>query len=276
MKDALIVSALSLVPKNLVARWMGAFGRTRFPRALQRILLRAYVAKYGPDLSECVGTLDDFDSLTAFFTRALKPEARPIDARPDSFVSPVDGVCSAVGTITGGRIPQAPGIDYAVSDLLAEDSAGGAPYTRFAVIYLSPKDYHRVHTPCAGTVTRFHYLPGKLWPVFPAAVRSIRDLFARNERLVSWMDTDAGTVAVVMVGAFGVGRIKTVYHPIITNTAGPDTAGPVNHPLGRCAELGRFELGSTVVLLAPDTVTWEVAAGATVRLGQRIGAAAHV
>lgn len=270
MNDALIVSALSLVPKNLVARWMGAFGRTRFPRGLQRLMLRAYVAKYGPNLDECVGGLDDFACLTDFFTRALKPGARPVDPRPDSLVSPADGVCSAVGTVVDGRIPQAPGIDYAVSDLLGR--ADTAALTRYAVIYLSPKDYHRVHAPIAGRVTRFHYLPGALWPVFPAATRRIRDLFARNERLVSWMESPAGTVAVVMVGAFGVGRIKVVYDPIISNTGAAGVERAVDCDLASGQELGRFELGSTVILLAPPSVTWEVAPGTPVRLGQRIAA----
>ena len=267
MTDALIVSALSLVPKNLVSRWMGVFGRTRFPAVLQRLLLRAYVRKYGPDLDECVGGIDDFDSLTAFFTRALRPGARPVDARPDSIVSPVDGVCSVVGTVEGGRIPQAPGLDYAVADLL-----GGlaAPGVRYAVLYLSPRDYHRVHTPREGSVVRFRYVPGRLWPVFPAAVRRIPELFARNERLVCWLETDVGPIAVVMVGAFGVGRIRAVFTDIIANSGASGAAGGVEHALDRCAELGRFELGSTVVLICPSTIEWEITPGATVRLGTRI------
>lgn len=268
VKDALIVSALSLVPKNLVSRWMGAFGRTRFPAAIQRLLLRAYVRKYKPDLSECVGGIEDFDSLTAFFTRALRPGVRPVDSREDSIVSPVDGVCSVVGSVDAGRIPQAPGLDYAVGELL-----GGlaAPGVRYAVIYLSPKDYHRVHTPREGRVVRFRYLPGRLWPVFPAAVRRIPELFARNERLVSWLDTDVGPIAVVMVGAFGVGRIRAVFTDIIANTGAPAASGPADHPIGRCGELGRFELGSTVVLVCPSTVEWEIAVGDVVKLGARIG-----
>ncbi len=270
MKDALIVSLLSAVPKKLVARWMGVFGRTRFPAMIQQLILRAYVAKYGPNLDECEGTLADYDSLTAFFTRALRPGARPVDAAPDSIVSPADGVCSRVGDVVNGRIPQADGIDYGVAELLDEPFEDA----RYAVIYLSPKDYHRVHTPREGRVTRYRYLPGRLWPVFPAATRRIRDLFARNERLVSWMDTDAGPIAVVMVGAFGVGRIKTVYNDVVANDGGLASAGDVDHALGRAAELGRFELGSTVVLIVPRAVRWEVTPGAVVRLGERIGSIA--
>ncbi|MSQ04105.1 MAG: phosphatidylserine decarboxylase [Myxococcales bacterium] len=271
MKDALIVSLLSAVPKNLVARWMGVFGRTRFPAKMQQLLLRAYIAKYGPNLDECVGRLQDFDCLTAFFTRALKPGARPIDAAEDSLVSPVDGVCSMVGDVVAGRIPQAPHIDYAVADLLGESFEAA----RFAVLYLSPKDYHRVHTPREGRVTRYRYLPGRLWPVFPAATRSIRDLFSRNERLVSWVDTDVGPMAVVMVGAFGVGRIRTVYCDVVANTGGEGGGAAVDQHLERGAELGRFELGSTVILIVPRSVRWEVAAGESVRLGQRIAALAR-
>lgn len=268
MKDALIVTALSVVPKSLVSRWMGAFGRTRFPALLQRLMLRAYVAKYKPNLDECVGGIADFDSLTAFFTRALRPGVRPVDARPDSIVSPVDGVCSVVGVVEEGRIPQAPGLDYAVADLLGGPCASGV---RYAVIYLSPKDYHRVHTPREGRVVRFRYLPGALWPVFPAAVRRIDELFARNERLVAWLDTDVGPLAVVFVGAFGVGRIKTVFSELVANDGAAGCAGVVDHRLDRCAELGRFELGSTVVLVCPASVEWTIQPGATVKLGERIG-----
>ena len=272
MNDALVISALSVVPKNLVARWMGAFARTRLPDVLRRALLRWYVGKYKVNLEECEGTLDDYATLVDFFTRALKPGVRPLDSAPDALVSPVDGTCYVAGTVEGGRLPQAGELDYAVADLLGGDRRydGGG----YAVLYLSPKDYHRVHTPRDGTVRRLHYLPGRLWPVFPAATRGIRDLFARNERLVLWLDTDLGEIAVVMVGAFGVGRMRTVCHPLVTNTGAPGGSFelPTARRLARGEELGRFEMGSTVILVAPPgRIVWTVQAGEPVRVGARIG-----
>lgn len=271
MKDALIVSALSVVPKNLASRWMGAFARTRFPAALQRALLRWYVGKYRVDLTECVGGVDDYTSLVDFFTRPLKPGVRPVDDAPDALVSPCDGQVYAVGPVKAGKLYQSDGLDYAVAELLSDKRYDDGEYV---VIYLSPKDYHRVHTPREGEVRRFHYLPGKLWPVFPAATRRIRDLFARNERLVAWLGTSVGEIALVMVGAFGVGRMRAVFTELVTNTGAPERAETLAspHALGRAAELGRFEMGSTVILVLPKgSVRWSVTPGQVVRLGQRIG-----
>lgn len=274
MNDAWIVTALSLVPKRPAARGMGAFARLRLPGFAQRILLRWYVRKYGVDLSECVGSLADYDSLATFFVRALREGARPVDADPEAIVSPVDGRAYAVGKVTSGRIPQAPGKDYSVAELLGIDDGAaleGAPY---AVLYLSPRDYHRVHVPREGSVVRWSYLPGALWPVFPAATRAVPSLFARNERWVSTLSTDLGEVAVVMVGAFGVGRMRVVYSDRVTNDGGLAGRGALEPPaaLGRAAELGRFELGSTVILLFPPaSIAWTVRDGDPVRVGSRIG-----
>lgn len=276
VRDALIISALSVIPKPLVARWMGAFARLRLPALLQRPLLRWYVWKYKVNLEECEGTLADYPSLVDFFTRALKPGARPVDAAPDAVVSPCDGAVYAVGPVKDGRLYQSDGRDYAVAELLGGDERYRDG--EYVVIYLSPRDYHRVHTPCAGEVRRFDYLPGRLWPVFPAATRRIADLFSRNERLVTWLGTELGEVALVMVGAFGVGRIKAVYTDVVSNTGAParkeTLAAP--HPLARAAELGRFEMGSTVILVFPrGSVEWQVKVGDTVRLGGRIARATN-
>lgn len=272
MKDGLIITGLSLLPRRLVSRGMGRVGRTRLPSFLLQPLLRWYVGHYGVNLAECAGGLGDFDSLVAFFTRPLLPEARPICAEPDAIVSPVDGRVYAIGAVQAGRLPQAPELDYAVRDLLGGDERyeGG----QFAVIYLSPKDYHRVHAPREGTVLGWRYRPGALWPVFPAATRRVRDLFARNERLIVRVETSAGEVAVVMVGAFGVGRMRTTFCELITNAGAPEGDGALDPPraVARAEELGRFEMGSTVVLLfPPGSARWSVEAGVDVRLGQRIG-----
>lgn len=272
MNDALIVTVLSMVPKGRVARWMGGVARTRFPRAVQRLFLRWYVGKYGVDLDDCVGELGDYDSLAAFFTRALKPGVRPVDSEPTAIVSPVDGRVYTVGVVKAGRIPQAEGQDFSVAELLGEPDRyeGGA----FAILYLSPRDYHRVHTPREGAVARWRYTPGRLWPVFPAATRHVPDLFARNERLTTFLAADIGEIALVMVGAFGVGRMQVVYADVMTNAGRPGGENLVTPPhlLGRAAELGRFEMGSTVILLfPPGRATLSLEAGAVVRLGARIG-----
>ncbi len=287
MKDALILSALSVLPKNRVARLMGAFARTRLPAVARRALLRWYVGKYGVNLAECEGELDDFPTLTAFFTRALKPGARPVDPAPDAIVSPCDGMTYAVGRVQNGRIPQSPhgaavgvpGKSFDGTELLG----GDARYVdgEYAVLYLSPRDYHRVHVPREGSVVRSAYLPGRLWPVFPSATRGVDELFSRNERLTTWIAADLGgsspspaEYALVMVGAFGVGRIRVVYDPQITNTGMPavTAALPAPVPLDRAAELGRFEMGSTVILVFPrGSVEWTISPGDPVRLGAAIG-----
>ncbi len=272
MKDALIISALSVVPKNHAARLMGVFARTRLPAAAQRALLKWYVGKYKVDLSECEGTLADYASLTDFFTRALKPGVRPVDPAPRAIVSPCDGMAYAVGRIEGGRIPQSEGKSYDVRELLGGDDRyeGGD----FAVLYLSPRDYHRVHVPREGAVFRYSYLPGALWPVFPAATRKIEALFARNERLTSWIRSDLGEYALVMVGAFGVGRMRVVYDGVVTNEgkARAEVALTPAPAFVRAAEIGRFEMGSTVILVfPPNTVEWTITPGDPVRVGARIG-----
>lgn len=273
MKDGLILSLLSALPRKLTSRLMGGFTRWSLPRAMHRGLLRWYVGKYGVNLDECIGGIDDYDSLGAFFIRRLKPGMRPVADEPDALVSPSDGLIYAAGRVEDGKLPQSPELDYAVRTLLdGDDRYEGGDY---AVIYLSPKDYHRVHSPREGRVVGHRYLPGKLWPVFPGAAKRIRDLFARNERLVIRLETEvAGEIAVVMVGAFGVGRMAVEFTDLVTNTGAPkeDRLLPEAFAVDRAGELGRFEMGSTVVLLSePGKVTFECTPGQVVRMGQRIG-----
>lgn len=272
MKDALIISALSIVPKNHATRLMGAFARTRLPAVAQRALLKWYVAKYRVDLDECEGGLDDYKSLVDFFTRGLKAGVRPVDMAPRALVSPCDAMTYACGRIENGKIPQSDGRSYDVHELLGGDTRfdGGD----FAVLYLSPRDYHRVHVPREGTVRRYTYLPGALWPVFPAATKRIEALFARNERLTTWIDSDLGEYALVMVGAFGVGRMRVVYDPLVTNEGRPRAERPLEPAptFARGDEIGRFEMGSTVILVfPPNTIAWAIRPGDPVRVGAKIG-----
>ncbi len=271
MKDALIVSVLSVVPKNSAARGMGHLARLRLPAWLHRLIVTGFVRKYRVDLSECEGGVDDFPTLADFFVRALKPGMRPIDPRPEVLCSPVDAVVHTVGSIQGGAYGQADGVYASVAELLGRDEAPEYEGGSFAILYLSPRDYHRVHTPCAGRVRRLRYLPGQLWPVFPVATRRVEGLFGRNERLVFEIESEVGTVVEAMIGAFGVGRMSTTIHPLVTNQSGAAQDLELDVPIERCAELGRFELGSTVILvLPPGRVEWTIKPGEAVRLGRPI------
>lgn len=221
-----------------------------------------------------------YPSFNAFFTRELKPGARPLDPDPLALLSPCDGRISECGPIRDGRIYQAKGHDYSLQALLADDPAcqalrGGSFWT----IYLSPRDYHRVHMPLAGTLRRMIYVPGKLYSVAPYTVRHVPGLFAVNERVVCIFETEFGPLAQVLVGAMLVASMDTVWAGTVTPARVPALqrqhygAGEV--ALERGAEMGRFNMGSTVVMaLPPGAVTGDFAdlPGATdpVRLGQRL------
>ena len=274
MKDALIVSMLSMVPKNRTARLLGAGTRLRLPRFAHRLLLRWFVWKYKVDLTESEGEIEDFESLAHFFVRPLRPGMRPMDATPGMIVSPVDGKAHTFGNIDGGMFLQSPGQPCPVSRLVGDDLAKHFEGGSFAVIYLAPPDYPRVHSPVAGAIKALDYRPGKLWPVFPAATRKVDGLFARNERLVFDMQTEAGRCALVMVGAFGVGRIGNIIDDQRTNTGGKASHRRIEpvREVHRGEEIGRFELGSTVILLfEPGAVTWRMQQGEVLRLGRAIG-----
>jgi len=268
MKDALIVSALSLVPRNRGARAMGWFART----GLSRWVTSLFVRVYGVNLDEAAGELADYPTLEALFTRTLKPGARPVDDGEGVMVSPVDGRCAYVGPSTEGRIEVAPGRWLPLGELVGRNLDGEHDAV---VLYLSPTDYHRVHVPCDGDGVHWRYVPGTLWPVFPAAVRRIDGLFARNERLAVELATAAGVVDCVLVGAFGVGRISIEGVDLLTNTGGEAADGPYARAVRRGDPLGVFHLGSTVVLVTePGRWTWSVQPGDVVRMGRSIGARA--
>ena len=276
MKDGLIISFLSIVPKKPVARLMGFQARLRLPRIAHRLLIRWFVWKYDVNLSECQGGIDDFKSLSDFFLRPLLPNARTIDKDPMNWVSPVDGTVHVFGQIENGRFKQSNSQYGEVSKLLgySEDHPKVAPYLngQYAIIYLSPKDYHRVHSAQEGKIISLDYRPGKLWPVFPAATRQIPNLFDRNERLVFHQETTHGPCVLAMIGAFGVGRMTTGLSSITTNTGGKASSQAGDWSIERAQELGRFELGSTVILLWPKTqIKWTMQTGQSIRLGSPMG-----
>jgi phosphatidylserine decarboxylase len=201
--------------------------------------------------------LSSYEHFNAFFTRHLKAGARPIDADPLALLCPADGRISQAGPISAGRIFQAKGQDFSAAELLG-DEATAAPYRdgQFITVYLSPRDYHRVHMPMAGTLTETLHVPGRIFSVAPAAVRSIPRLFARNERLVCHFNGEDGPFAMVLVGALLVSSVSTVWGDLEI----PPYASKIRKRdyrtngirLDRGAEMGRFNMGSTVILLLPE------------------------
>ena len=269
-----------LLPQHLLSRTMHGLARseTRWVRnAILRVVLRAYPQI---DLGEAANP-DPFSypSFNAFFTRALKAGVRPLAGGERDLVSPVDGTLSQLGTVRDGQLLQAKGMHYTAGALLADEAAatrfdGGG----FACIYLAPYNYHRIHMPLAGRLTATRYVPGALYSVNAATARAIPGLFARNERVVCEFDTALGPMAVVLVGALFVGSIETVYAGELNppRTRGGlvrSIAEGVGTEFARGAELGRFNMGSTVVLLAGNpAVRWSerFGPGVAVRMGQAL------
>jgi len=280
MNDRAFISALRLLPKNALSRLVGRLADARLPGALLRPAMRAFARRYRIDLSECP-PLERYPTFGRFFARPLLPGLRPIAPGDSLPVSPVDAVVSEHGLATAGRMVQAKGIDYSVAGLLGDAELGrrfegGA----WATLYLSPQDYHRIHFPLPGRVTGWRYVPGQLWPVNAASVRTVPGLFTVNERLVTLLDSPVGLVAIVAVGATVVGRVRAHYDPAVPATDQPgaegvqrgDYATPI--PVKKGAELGAFEMGSTVILVfEPGRVRLgpALATGARVRVGQPIG-----
>jgi|AMFO01.1.fsa_nt_gi phosphatidylserine decarboxylase precursor len=280
LTDALQALPQYLLPQHALSRLVHRITRSR-RRALKDALIRWFARRYRVDLGEArypdPAAYLDFNS---FFTRALRPGVRPLPAEPDAVLAPADGRLSEFGRAAGGRLLQAKGRGYSVVDLLGGDERRAAPFRdgEFLTVYLAPRDYHRVHMPCAGTLTESVYLPGALFSVSAATARAVPRLFARNERVVALFETAAGPMALVLVGALLVGFIDTVW------------GGPGSYPYGRRprvrrwdesrvhlaagAEMGRFGMGSTVIaLFPPGAVRWRESLGTAdpVRVGTPIG-----
>lgn len=270
-----------LLPHHLLSALMHRATRIRW-RPWKDLLIRRAIDWYGVDM-DLAQEPDPaaYEHFNAFFTRALKPEARPLDPAVDSVLCPADGILSQAGRIGDGRIFQAKGRDYGLLELLGGEAAWSDRFNggEFATIYLSPRDYHRVHMPLDGKLSQMLHVPGRLFSVNPTTTRLVPRLFARNERVVCLFDTDAGPMAVILVGAIFVAGIDTVWAGTVTPAGRRVGAwhygresGPV--ALERGAEMGRFNMGSTVILLfGPDRVRWlgDLAPGTELRMGQRLG-----
>jgi phosphatidylserine decarboxylase len=276
------VSALTRLTYVLPHRFLSSLARrlaySGHPR-VRRWLIDTVTRKFGVDLSEAENADPAaYPTFNAFFTRALKSGARVPDPDPRAVLMPADGRISQCGRIEDGRIFQAKGMSFSAAELLGDDDAAG-PFANglFATVYLSPKDYHRVHMPWTGTLRETVHVPGRLFSVGPAAVQLVPRLFARNERLVCHFDTTFGPMAVVMVGALLVSGVETVWSGIEIPRYG-DTVTVKDYrgadiTIERFAEMARFNYGSTVIVLLPEgvaTLAPGLTAEAAVRLGERL------
>lgn len=267
------------LPQHAISRVVHWATRIHQPGFKNR-LIRGFIRRFSVDMTEAAQPDPTaYPSFNAFFTRALRPGIRPLATEADAVACPVDGTVSQAGHIESGRIFQAKGQAFTTAELLGDaELATQFDAGLFTTLYLSPRDYHRIHMPFTGTLRRMLHIPGRLFSVNPPTTRAVPRLFARNERVVTVFDTDLGPMAVIMVGALNVGSIETVWAGEITPPRGRtirnwDYASREKICLDKGAELGRFNMGSTVILLCPaNRARWEPALSAdkTVRMGQRI------
>ena len=265
------------VPQQKISKVAGRLAASRHPW-VKRTFIRSFAKAYDVSLDEYERqSLNAYESFNDFFTRELQDNARIIDTTVNSIVSPADGMISQLGQIHDHKLLQAKGRDYDIGQLLA-DSADGDYFAdgSFATVYLAPSNYHRVHMPFDGTLTKTRYVPGTLFSVNNTTAANVPDLFARNERLVCLFDTAYGKAAVIMVGAMIVAGIETVATGKISRT---DDIQEADHDMSfkKGDELGRFYLGSTAIVVMPKAAKtdWQAAMqhGSTVQMGQLLGSA---
>ncbi len=277
MSDRLAVLPQYLLPKQALTTLMGRLAGAQGGRWTTAVI-RRFITRYGVDMSEAANPDPAaYASFNDFFTRALRPGARPLAAA--DWICPVDGAVSQFGAIAQDQIFQAKGHHYSTTALLGGDAALAAQFQNghFATIYLSPRDYHRIHMPCSARLLRMVHVPGALFSVNPTTARGVPGLFARNERVVCSFETSAGPLVMVLVGATIVGSMATVWHGLVN----PPRTGVLRHwdysgqniTLQQGEEMGRFLLGSTVVLLFPQgglQFNRDWAPAHPVRLGQEM------
>lgn len=285
LRDRLFAILQWCLPTRLLSRLLYSIAQARAPW-FKNALIRGFIRLYRVDMGEAAdpdpGAYDNFND---FFTRPLAAGCRPMPEPAGDVACPVDGQLGAYGDVERGRVFQVKGAAYDVTALLGGSDEWAAPFLagHYATLYLAPSNYHRVHMPVAGLLRDSLYVPGRLFGVNPASVRAIPRLFTRNERLVTIFRTPVGPMAAVLVGAFGVGGIRTSWAGTVTpphlraarHESHPTGAGRIE--LGRGEELGAFHFGSTVVLLfGPGAIRWRenLRAGMAVRVGQSLANAA--
>ncbi len=271
---------LYVLPHHLVSRVV--LRLTRMEGRFVPAAIRYFSRLFNVELQEAVRTTpEQYRSFNDFFTRDLQPDARPIDDTTNGIACPVDGCVSQLGKISADQVFQAKNRQYSLHDLLGGRPSDGQPFIdgQFATLYLSPRDYHRIHMPVSGRLSSMHYIPGRLFSVAPHTVRVVPRLFARNERVVALFDTDHGKLAMVLVGAINVAAIETVWAGLVT----PPTKKAIDYrdysnadapvELAKGAEMGRFNMGSTVILLMENGTRFQpqLTEGSAIRMGELIG-----
>ena len=277
MKDSAIKKLLTLMPKSVMSKAVGAATHMEVSPALHRKAASLFARAMHIDTDDYALRPEDCTTFAEFFARPLKEGARPVAEGDEVVVSPVDAKISAFGDIRARRLIQAKGRDYSIAALL-DDPEMALRFVNgsYITLYLSPRDYHRIHAPLAGCITAASVIPGELFPVNTPSVNAISNLFCVNERLITYLDTAAGLIAVVKVGATCVGSVRASYCDLMTRESRElrekDFTPPI--PVEKGAELGRFEMGSTVILLFEKgriRFGSDIAEGQSVRMGQAIG-----
>lgn len=281
MNDKLFIQLQHWVPQHALSRFVGKFAKSE-NRFIKNTFINWFIKRYQVDMTLAAEENPQaYASFNDFFTRALKPGIRPICKEPIAIVCPADGAISQLGKIVEGRVFQAKGQEYTVQELLGGDPALAQEFTDgdFATVYLSPKDYHRVHMPYGGKLRTMISIPGDLFSVNTVTADNVPRLFSRNERVAAIFDTDIGPMAVVLVGAMIVAGIETVWDGEVA-PMGSREIQTFNYPyqnilLEKGAEMGRFKLGSTaIILFGKDKINWETQffAGTPTRVGVKLAA----
>jgi phosphatidylserine decarboxylase len=265
-----------IVPQHLLSRVLGWLSDRRLP-SLSRYAIDFFIKHYNVNMAEAENSDPrSYASFNDFFTRAIKSELRPIAVAGDHLASPADGCVSQLGMIEGNQLLQAKGFHFTVENLLGGDRERANPFLcgHFITIYLSPRDYHRFHMPCAGRLKEVIYIPGDLFSVNQQTASHIPNLFARNERVVCLFETAYGPMAMVLVGAMIVASIVIVGHGVVApNRPREITSNFYDEQFERGQELGHFKLGSTVIVLfGREVVSWrnDLIAGSVVKMGEMI------
>jgi phosphatidylserine decarboxylase len=277
MRDKLFVGLQRLLPQHGLSRLVGWLASIEQP-AVKNFLIRSFLLWFKVDMSEAAEPEPTaFPSFNAFFTRALAPGVRNTPQDPAALACPVDGTVSQCTALEAGRLLQAKGFTYELAELMGGEAPDALSRGSFATIYLAPWNYHRVHSPADARLVEMRYLPGELFSVNGATVGAVPRLFARNERVACLFETDFGPMAVVLVGALNVGSIATTWAGQVAPGPGPQAAawrypedGALQVRLARGEELGRFNMGSTVIVVLPEggpQFMSEIKAGRAVRLG---------
>jgi len=279
-KEALTTLPQYVLPHHALSQMMSKLTHCE-NKAFKNLFIKQIIRHYGVNMDEALEQdINAYNSFNHFFTRELKPGVRTFCNESNAIICPADGAVSQAGDITDGKIFQAKGKSFTATELLGGDAARAEPFNNgvFTTIYLSPKDYHRLHMPLTGTLREMVHIPGRLFSVNAATTNSVPGLFARNERVAAIFDTEIGSMALVLVGAIFVSSVETVWHGVVTP---PSITSVRNWQYGDDAptlkigeEMGRFNMGSTIIVLfGKDKAQWDAGfkAERTVKLGELIG-----